>query len=306
MRGESGYADKLAGEAELWGAEAERMAQSVPPDWQHHRHLRHNVIMHAADIDAFLECVQPGMTTLELGCASGWLTLAMAERGAHATGMDISEKSLAVARHYYDSVKERIAGTVTYQAADLNTVQLPDNTYDVVAVKASLHHLVNMEHVIDAIYLALKPGGLLWAADTSGDEVLSTVLISGALCFILPTETSYRDKFAALRKFGLRAPSRVKASIQAEGLSPFEGAGREHDWVKLISSRFTVEKRVDAPAFTGYVTAQLKAPDGIALPLLKTLRAVDRLLVRMRLLRNTGVILYARKPLSHHPGDNAA
>jgi hypothetical protein len=87
----------------------------------------------------------------------------------------------------------------------------------------------------------------------------------------------------------------VKASIEAEGLSPFEGVGREHDWLKLVYQHFTVERRVDLPAVTGYVTAQLKAPDWIALPLLKVMRAVDRLLVRAKLLRNTTVVLYARK-----------
>lgn len=99
----------------------------------------------------------------------------------------------------------------------------------------------------------------------------------------------------ALRRFGFRAPERVKASIQAEGLSAFEGAGREHDWLKLIAERFTIERQIAAPAFTGYVTAQLKMPDWAALPLLKTMRVVDELFVKLRVLKNTGVIVYARK-----------
>ncbi len=295
MTPEPSYTEKLAAEAELWGSESEKQAGQIPPDWHYHRHLRHNVIMHAADIEGLLGRVQPGMRVIELGCASGWLTLAMAERGAQATGLDISQKSLNVARAYYEQVKSRVAGTVDYQIADLNILQLPSETYDIVAVKASLHHLIEMEHVINQVQRTLKPGGLLWVVDTLGEEALASVLIAGALCFLLPTETSYTDKFHALLKFGLRAPSRVRASIQAEGLSPFEGAGREHDWVKLIEQRFTIEKRVNSPAFTGYVTAQLVAPDWFAIPFLKLLRTIDRALVRLKLLRNTGVILYTRK-----------
>lgn len=296
MQTDSDYQQKLRQEAELWGTESQQAAQQTPPDWVRHRHLRHNVIMHAADIDALLKQIQPGMRTLELGCASGWLTLAMAERGAQATGLDISDKSLVVARSYYEQVKSRISGTVDYQVADLNYLDLPLETYDVIVVKASLHHLIRLEHVIGTIERALKPGGLFWAADTDGDEAPLTVLIAGGICLLLPTATSYIDKLKALFKFGLRAPERVKASIQAEGLSPFEGAGREHDWVKLVQEHFTIEKRVDAPAFTGYVTAQLKLPEWIAIPLLKLMRTVDQALVRAKLLRNTGVILYARKP----------
>lgn len=289
------YQRKLEAEAALWGAESEQSAARIPPDWNYLRHLRYNVIMHAADIDALLSRIQPGMRTLELGCASGWLTLAMAERGADATGLDISERALEVARRYAESVQPRLRGRVTYAAADLNQLDLPAEQYDVIAVKAALHHLVRLDHVIEQVHRALKPGGLFWIADTAGDEALPTVLIAGGLCLLLPTATSYGDKLRALLKFGLHAPERVKASIQAEGLSPFEGAGREHDWLALVSRRFQIEQRVDAPAFTGYVEAQLKAPDALAIPFLKGLRFIDRLLVRLKLLRNTGVVVYARK-----------
>ena len=73
------YEQKLQQEAELWGTEAQRMATELPPDWRAHRHLLYNVINHRADIDALLSRVQLGMHTLELGCASGWLSLAMAK-----------------------------------------------------------------------------------------------------------------------------------------------------------------------------------------------------------------------------------
>jgi 2-polyprenyl-3-methyl-5-hydroxy-6-metoxy-1,4-benzoquinol methylase len=290
------YEQKLAAEAELWGRDAEHRAQEVPPDWNHHRHLRHNSIYHAADIDAFLSHIQPGMTALELGCGSGWLTLAMAQRGAAATGIDISDRALEVARAYYASIRETVSGSAAYEAADLNAIELPADHYDVIAVKGTLHHLTRMDHVIAEMHRALKPGGLLWVSDSRGEESLSTALVASGLMFVLPTVVSYRDKIAGLIKFGTRAPSRIKASIEAEGLSPFEGAGREHDWLHLIGERFSIEQRIPAPAVTGYITHQVKMPDWAALPLLRALCVVDRLLVRLKLLRSTGVIVYARKP----------
>jgi hypothetical protein len=120
-------------------------------------------------------------------------------------------------------------------------------------------------------------------------------LLAGAFAFVLATQTSYGDKVRALFKFGLKTPSRVQASIEAHGLSPFEGAGREHDWLQLVYQHFAVERRVNLPAFTGYVSAQWIAPDSVAIPILKVMRAFDRLLIRLKLLRNTGVVLYARK-----------
>src|SRR5690606_24495673 len=108
------YEQKLAEEAALWGDVAEEHARTTPPDWKYHRLLRHNIIYHTADIDEFLSHIQPGMNTLELGCASGWLTLAMAQRGAHATGMDISEQALSVAQSYYNTIQDSVSGRVSY------------------------------------------------------------------------------------------------------------------------------------------------------------------------------------------------
>jgi 2-polyprenyl-3-methyl-5-hydroxy-6-metoxy-1,4-benzoquinol methylase len=289
------YEQQLAAEAELWGAEAEKQAEAIPPDWRYHRHLRHNVVMHAANIEAFLDHVQPGMTALELGCGSGWLSLAMAQRGAHVIGMDISDKALQIAREYYASIQAEVGGSVSYQTTDLNALELPPDHYDVIAVKGTLHHLVNLSHVVEQMHRTLKPGGLLWIADSHGEEAMPTVLIASALMFVLPTHVTYADKMRGLLRFRADAPSRIKASIEAQGLSPFEGAGRQHDWLALVEEHFVVERRVVAPAFTGYITAQLKAPDALAIPFLRLLRGIDRLLVRLGLLRSTGVILYVRK-----------
>lgn len=287
------YEEQLAQEAALWGDVDEMNAVNTPPDWAVYRHLRHNAIMHTADIDTMLQLIEPGMTTLELGCGSGWLTLAMAQRGANATGLDISEKSLAIARDYAGS--QSLAGAVHYEVADLNALDLPTNHYDVVVTKGTLHHLVEMRHVIATVHQALKPSGLFWISDQDGEESLTTALFASGLMFVLPTTLSYREKIGGLLKFGLRSPQRIKASMEAEGLSPFEGAGREHDWVKLINEHFTIEQHIVKPAVTGYLAHQVQLPDAIAMPLLRSIKAVDGILVKLKLLRSTGVILYARK-----------
>src|SRR5688572_24375341 len=99
------YEQKLVEEAELWGKEAQRMAQIIPPDWQYHKNLRHNRILHGEQIELLLSQVKPNMSALELGCASGWLTLALAQAGADALGLDISRESLEIAQSYYEKIK---------------------------------------------------------------------------------------------------------------------------------------------------------------------------------------------------------
>ncbi|MFN8378015.1 MAG: methyltransferase domain-containing protein [Anaerolineae bacterium] len=301
---DSAYEQKLAEEAAVWGEAASQQVETAPPDWRYQRVLRHNVLMHTADIDALLDRVKPGMTTLELGCHTGWLTLAMAQRGATAYGLDISPDAINIARGYYEGIRGEVSGTAHYEVADLNHLSLPEAAYDVVVVKGTLHHLIALEHIITEIEKALRPGGLFWVSDSIGGEHVRTVLVAGGLTFILPTETSYRDKVSALFRFGLRAPSRVKASIEAEGLSPFEGAGREGDWVRLVTEHFDIEREIRAPAVTGYVSAQLRVPEPMAIPLLKSLRAVDQAAVNLNLLKPTGLVIYAHKKSSAEEADS--
>lgn len=290
---EPSYEQKLADEAALWGSVA--AASDAPPDWRYQSDLRHNIIFHKKNINALLSQIQPGMQVLELGCGSGWLTLAMAQRGADATGVDISAQSLEIARDYYAKIHSEVSGSVIYQVADLNSMTLNSNAYDVIVIKGTLHHLPQAEHLIDQTYQALKQGGLLWVSDENGEAQLATVLVASGLMFVLPTVVSYPEKVKGLLRFGTQAPSRIKASMEAEGLSPFEGAGRDHDWVQLIEQRFSIEKEIRLPAITGYLTHQVKLPNWIALPLLRTICRVDNLLVQLGLLHSTGLILYGRK-----------
>lgn len=289
------YEQKLEQEANLWGAEAERMAQIVPPEWSYHKHLRHNRVLHGEHIDAMLKQLKHGMSALELGCASGWLTLAMAQAGADALGLDVSQVSLDIAQKYYEKVKDQVKGRVAYQYADLNYLELEEEKYDIICIKATLHHLINMTSTIDQIYRALKPNGILWISDTLGEEQGFTVLCASALMFLLPTEVSYKDKISGLLRFGLKAPSRIKASMQAEGLSPFEGAGRDHNWLALVEKQFHIEELILPPAITGYISAQLKLDDRLAVPLLLGIKSIDKLLVRLNLLKPSARIVRARK-----------
>jgi 2-polyprenyl-3-methyl-5-hydroxy-6-metoxy-1,4-benzoquinol methylase len=289
------YEEQLQHEAEVWGSEAERMAQQIPPDWTYHRHLLHNRLLHAAHIEALLANIHPNAVALELGCASGWLTLAMAQRGAQATGLDISEKSLTIARTYAESIADTLTGSVTYRVADLNTITLPANTYDVIATQGTLHHLLNVPQVIAQIYQALKPGGVLWINDNVMDVTPRAALMAAALMFLLPTHVSYRQKLAGLWRFGAKATSRIQASMEASGLSPFEGAGREHDWLTLVKRHFQIEQIYPSSDVTGYLAHQINLPVMMSMPILQGIRGFERLLITTGLLIPSGQVVYARK-----------
>ena len=91
---------------------------------------------------------------LDLGCGYGWHCIYALEHGAAAvTGVDISEKMLAVAR------KETGAGNVSYIHAAMEDVDFPDGSFDVVLSSLALHYVASFTDMARKIYRWLAPGG---------------------------------------------------------------------------------------------------------------------------------------------------
>ncbi len=289
------YTERLKQEAVFWGRTAAEFAADTPPEWTVHRRLPWNVVGMGAHVDAVLEGIRPGTRALELGCGSGWLTLAMARRGADVQGLDIADEALAVGRARYVEVAREVAGRVTYEHADLNRLQLPPDRYDLVVAHGVLHHLIAIAPLIDQVHRTLVPGGLFFIKDSNGTERRRTAFAAGLLLGLLPTRLWYGEKWRGLLRVRAAALDRLRASMEAEGVSPFEGAGRSTDWPTLVARRFAIERRVNGPAISSYIAAELSAPDALALPFLRALRAIDRILVRARVLHSTTVVVYARK-----------
>ncbi|MFC1960482.1 class I SAM-dependent methyltransferase [Chloroflexota bacterium] len=101
------YEQMLKEESELWGKDAQEKAAAMPPDWQVYRQVWWSAgVMSGGEIEQCLASVQPGMKVIELGCNSGWLTVALARRGADVTGFDLSAGAIEIANDYYESIKD--------------------------------------------------------------------------------------------------------------------------------------------------------------------------------------------------------
>ncbi len=296
MQSNNDYDSLIAQEGAVWGGAARDFANRVPPDWQIMRERPPHNIIYRRQIDALLNSIEPGSRVLEVGCWSGWLSLEMARRGAFVTGIDVAADALEIARDY--AAAHPPQGSVEYKLLDINSATLPAATYDLIVGVGVLHHLVEVRHVLEQFRAALKPGGWLFIEDTFERTPRLNTLLCGGLLMILPTHLTYREKWGHLFRLRSAALSHMADSVEAKGLSPFEGYGRHQRADDLIPDYLTVHSMQTNSAFTGYIIQQLRLPPRAITVLGRALNLFDCLAIRLRLLRGLNYTLLAEKPLA--------
>jgi len=104
---------------------------------------------------------------LSLGCGYGGVELEIAQslnKPYEIMAVDINEHIFAKAR-----AEAKTKGiNIQFLRLDLNFVEIQENTFDLIFAHASLHHLLNLEHVFYQIYKGLKKNGRLIVQDVIG------------------------------------------------------------------------------------------------------------------------------------------
>jgi SAM-dependent methyltransferase len=97
-----------------------------------------------------------GLRVVDLGCGFGWFCRWAREAGAsRVLGMDLSEKMLARAR------ADTTGPAVTYEAADLEHLSLPDAGFDVAFSSLAFHYVEDAARLYRTVHHALAAGGRL-------------------------------------------------------------------------------------------------------------------------------------------------
>jgi SAM-dependent methyltransferase len=97
---------------------------------------------------------------LVLGCGSGWLERALAQRGRFRSilACDFAAESVTRAR---TAAKAEGFSTIDYRVLDLENESLPPGPFDAVIANDVLHHITGLEALYTRIHSALAPGGKL-------------------------------------------------------------------------------------------------------------------------------------------------
>jgi ubiquinone/menaquinone biosynthesis C-methylase UbiE len=104
---------------------------------------------------------------LELACGRGDLALAMIENGyaKHVDAIDVSDAAVVDAQN---RASAKGLQSVNFKVADVNTIELEPNTYDLIYFSQSLHHIEALEHVYEQVSHELKSDGIFYVNDYVG------------------------------------------------------------------------------------------------------------------------------------------
>src|SRR5438477_2224187 len=135
-----------------------------------------------------------GKRTLDVGCGGGILTEAMARAGAAVTGIDLSDKALAVARLH--QLESGVDVDYRLSAAEALAAEAPAS-FDVVTCMELLEHVPNPASIVSACAALAKPGGWLFFSTINRNAKAFLFAIVGAehVLELLPKGTHEYAKF---------------------------------------------------------------------------------------------------------------
>ena len=155
-------------------------------------------------------CPVEGLQTLDIGCGGGILTDALARKGAHALGVDLSTKALKVAQLH---AMEAQTPHVRYREISAEALaQEAPASFDVVTCMEMLEHVPDPSSIVRACATLVKPGGWVFFSTLNRSPKSFLFAIVGAeyLLNMLPRGT---HEYAKMVK-----PSELSGYCRAVGL----------------------------------------------------------------------------------------
>ncbi|HEU4351119.1 MAG TPA: bifunctional 2-polyprenyl-6-hydroxyphenol methylase/3-demethylubiquinol 3-O-methyltransferase UbiG [Burkholderiales bacterium] len=147
-----------------------------------------------------------GASVLDVGCGGGILTEAMAQHGAHVTGIDLSESALRVAQlHLHESKLD-----IRYEESSVEDFA---GEFDIVTCMELLEHVPQPSSMVAACARLVRPGGRVFFSTINrnpksylfavvGAEYVLGLLPKGThdyMRFIKPSELLRWSRAAGLR-----------------------------------------------------------------------------------------------------------
>ena len=167
-----------------------------------------------------------GKTVLDLGCGGGFMSEALAARGAIVTGIDPAAGAIAIAKQH--------AGAqglpIRYVVGSGEALPLDDHCMDCVVCVDVLEHVADLDVVLDEVKRVLKPGGK-FLFDTINRTMLATLFVvhfGETVLRLLPKGTHDPAMFIPPKQLQDMLAARGFSNIKMSGFGP-RGLDRKLD-----------------------------------------------------------------------------
>jgi 2-polyprenyl-3-methyl-5-hydroxy-6-metoxy-1,4-benzoquinol methylase len=225
------------------------------------------------------------INVLSVGCGFGAIERLLRRREycQHVHGVDIADAAIETARKTAEA--ERLEG-LSYEVADLNTVIFPKEKYDAVYAHASLHHVFQLEHLLDQIKRTLKPDGLFFVQEYVGPSQMQFpqdhLYLADVFLKAIP-ERYRRTRDGRVKQQAARLPLHMMNDSD-----PSE-AIRASEIVPLVASRFEIKhfRYIGGTLLLllfNQIAGNFEAGDHEIMPLVNALIALDNFLIDRKVL----------------------
>jgi ubiquinone/menaquinone biosynthesis C-methylase UbiE len=251
-------------------------------------------VNHSASL---LAAFKKPIKALSLGCGFGVIerVLRRCDYCQLVHGVDVAEGAIEGARKTAEA--EGLHG-LTYEVADLNTATFPKETYDAVYAHAALHHVFQLEHLLDQVKQTLKPGGLFVVYEYIGPSQMQfprrDLELADVFLNVIPERYRMTARHKGIKKVGLRL------SLDSMNSSDPSESIRASEIVPLIASRFDVRHfRYLGGTVSFLIFSQIahnfREDDVEIMPLVRALIALDNFLVDNAVLPSYHVYIVCEK-----------
>ena len=279
--------DPIKKAAEWWSD-----AQSQPPgtQWVEVPTVGENINRRASDDSAidwlnhsasFLSEQSRPIKALSVGCGFGIIERILRQRDICQLihGLDVADGAIQGA--IQEAEAEGLQG-LTYELADLNTVTLPAEKYDVVYAHAALHHVLQLEHLFEQIKKTLKPDGFFIVYEYVGPSQMQFPQhhLQLADVFLKTIPERYRRM---RRREGIKQEAPRFSLETMNSSDPSEGI-RASEIVPLVASRFEIRhlRYLGGTLLLlifNEIAGNFREEDAEIMPLVDALIALDNFLV---------------------------
>lgn len=244
----------------------------------------------------------PDGIILDVCCGPGWFCLEGARHGREMVGYDISSSALDFANDAYrlKKEKEQFNGTITYMNTNVEEADLMKFKISGVMGWSAFHHLSDPGKFLDQLYDQIEDEGIVVTMDDLESDTLSRY-IRYFLKFIFPVyEHSYWEKIRFIIDVVCGSKKLNKSSH-----SPMEIYSDKHGVAANVirdrlTNKFVPIYDQEFAAFSVYVCHSLKGPKWWRHNLSKMIVILDRLLVKMKIVRGSYRIIVSKKSLYHY------